>query len=156
MQNDHHHFKQNYRYSTGNVMVQEGWPLRTVAKIGMDILAVGKLLLIIRSVVHKSMHACILPQAADSNFIRTFQYICTCERHTLITVLNYGPIVSMDQVQFFSMFYFFLLFIFLTRYQNSCLQKIPHLLFSRVASTLSHYCVNAESTRTPYKQWIKQ
>ena len=37
----------------------------------------SKQLLIVRSVVHKSMHAYILPQATDSNTLRTSWYIST-------------------------------------------------------------------------------
>ena len=91
-----------------------------------------KRLLIVRSVVHKSMHAYILHQAADSNCLRIFWYMLTCGRFTLINVIKlctnckYGSCTI-----FLYTFYFFYSFYFFdaTVYQNSCLQKIPHFLF---------------------------
>ena len=55
----------------------------------------------------------------------------------LCTNCKFGSCPFFLYVRFvFSCFYFFL------RYQNSCLQKIPHFLFQRVASTLHLHSVN--------------
>ena len=76
----------------------------------MDILKRNKRVLIVRSVVHKSMHAYILPQAADSKFLRIYWYTTTYERFTSMTVLIDVPSVSLDHVPFFSMRFIFLFF----------------------------------------------
>ena len=93
------------------MFVEEGWHQRTVAKTCMDILKKNKRVLIVRSLVHNSMHAYILPQATDSKFLRIYCYTPIYERFTSMTVLNYVPSVSLDHVQFFSMHFIFLFFI---------------------------------------------
>ena len=108
--------------------LQERWPLRTVAKPCMDLLAVCKLLLIVRCLVHKAMHASILTPSADSSILHIVWYIPTYLRHTWITVLNYVPNVSLNCVQFFSKDFIFLIYLCIETWSpNSSQLKIPQL-----------------------------
>ena len=90
---------------------EEGWPLCTVAKPCMDFLAVCKLLLIVRSLVHKSMHASIPTASADSSILHIVWYMPSYMFYTQIAVLNYVPIVSRNCVQFLSKDLIFLIFL---------------------------------------------
>ena len=80
------------------------------------------------------MHAYILPQAADSKFLRIYWYTPTYKRFTSMTVWKYVPSVSLDHVQFFSMR--FLFFFFADTQINVNWKFYPTLNSSSISSCL--------------------
>ena len=88
-----------------------------------------KLLLMVRSAVHKSMHACIQTPVADSNFLHIFQYMLTYESFTSNQVHNIVLSVSMNHVPIFSKgLIFFIFFFFRCVIKILCISKFLRLV----------------------------